>query len=59
MAKEEPAKITVTNMDKCLRYSGDVKLVPTVETEITTEQLAFIEKHEKDLVDSGVLLIKK
>lgn len=60
MAKEEQSgKITVTNMDKCLRYSGDVKLVPTVETEISSEQLAFIEKNEKPLIDSGVLVIKK
>lgn len=55
----EPKKVTVTNMDKCLRYSGDLKLIPTVEVEINAEQLAYIEKHEKLLVDSGLLVIKK
>lgn len=52
-------KVTVINQRPNLHYSGDLKLLPGVETEVTAEQLAFIESNEKHLVDAGHILIKK
>ena len=52
-------KVTVINQRPNLHYSGDLKLLPGVETEVTAEQLAFIENNEKHLVDAGHIVIKK
>ena len=56
---KENKKVTVTNQRPNLHYSGDLKLLPGIETEVSAEQLAFIESNEKHLVDAGHLLIKK
>ena len=59
-AKAKAAKkALVTNQRANLHYSGDLKLLPGVETEVTAEQLAFIESNEKHLVDAGHIVIKK
>ena len=59
-AKTKAAKkALVTNQRANLHYSGDLKLLPGVETEVTAEQLAFIESNEKHLVDAGHIVIKK
>lgn len=52
-------KVTVTNQRANIHYSGDLRLLPGVETEVTAEQLAFIESNEKHLVDAGHIVIKK
>lgn len=52
-------KALVTNQRANIHYSGDLRLLPGVETEVTAEQLAFIESNEKHLVDAGHILIKK
>lgn len=52
-------KVTVINQRPNLHYSGDLRLLPGVETEVTAEQLAFIESNEKHLVDAGHIVIKK
>ena len=52
-------KVTVTNQRANSHYSGDLRLLPGVETEVTAEQLAFIESNEKHLVDAGHIVIKK
>lgn len=52
-------KVTVINQRPNLHYSGDLKLLPGIETEVTAEQLAFIESNEKHLVDAGHIVIKK
>ena len=52
-------KVTVTNQRAHIHYSGDLRLLPGVETEVTAEQLAFIESNEKHLVDAGHIVIKK
>lgn len=61
--QEAQAKVVkaalVTNQRANMHYSNDLKLLPGVETEVTAEQLAFIEKNEKHLVDAGDILIKK
>lgn len=61
--REAQAKVVkaalVTNQRPNLHYSGDLKLLPGVETEVTDEQLAFIESNEKHLVDAGHIVIKK
>lgn len=61
--QEAQAKVVkaalVTNQRANLHYSGDLRLLPGVETEVSAEQLAFIESNEKHLVDAGHLLIKK
>lgn len=54
-----PKKVTVTNQRANIHYSGDLRLLPGVETEVTAEQLAFIESNEKHLVDAGHIVIKK
>ena len=54
-----PKKVTVINQRPNLHYSGDLRLLPGVETEVTAEQLAFIESNEKHLVDAGHIVIKK
>lgn len=56
---KETKKVTVINQRPNLHYSGDLKLLPGVETEVTAEQLAFIESNEKHLVDAGHIVIKK
>lgn len=56
---KETKKVTVTNQRANMHYSGDMRLLPGVETEVSAEQLAFIESNEKHLVDAGHLLIKK
>lgn len=59
-AKAKAAKkALVTNQRANIHYSGDLKLLPGVETEVTAEQLAFIESNEKHLVDAGYIVIKK
>lgn len=59
-AKAKAAKkALVTNQRANLHYSGDLKLLPGVETEVSAEQLAFIESNEKHLVDAGHIVIKK
>lgn len=59
-AKTKAAKkALVTNQRPNLHYSGDLKLLPGVETEVSAEQLAFIESNEKHLVDAGHIVIKK
>lgn len=61
--QEAQAKVVkaalVTNQRANLHYSGDLKLLPGVETEVSAEQLAFIESNEKHLVDAGHIVIKK
>lgn len=57
--KASSKKATVTNQRANLHYSGDLRLLPGVETEVTAEQLAFIESNEKHLVDAGHIVIKK
>ncbi len=61
--QEAQAKVVkaalVTNQRPNLHYSGDLKLLPGVETEVSAEQLAFIESNEKHLVDAGHIVIKK
>ena len=61
--QEAQAKVVkaalVTNQRPNLHYSGDLKLLPGVETEVSAEQLAFIESNEKHLVDDGHIVIKK
>ncbi len=52
-------KVTVVNQRANIHYSGDMRLLPGVETEVTAEQLAFIESNEKHLVDAGHIVIKK
>lgn len=52
-------KVTVINQRANIHYSGDLRLLPGVETEVTAEQLAFIESNEKHLVDAGHIVIKK
>lgn len=52
-------KVTATNHRANIHYSGDLRLLPGVETEVTAEQLAFIESNEKHLVDAGHIVIKK
>ena len=56
---KENKKVTVTNQRANMHYSGDLRLLPGVETEVTGEQLAFIESNEKHLVDAGHIVIKK
>ena len=56
---KETKKVTVVNQRANLHYSGDLKLLPGVETEVSAEQLAFIESNEKHLVDAGHIVIKK
>ena len=56
---KETKKVTVTNQRANIHYSGDLRLLPGVETEVTAEQLAFIESNEKHLVDAGHIVIKK
>ena len=56
---KETKKVTVVNQRPNLHYSGDLKLLPGVETEVSAEQLAFIESNEKHLVDAGHIVIKK
>lgn len=51
--------VVVINQRANMHYSNDLKLLPGVETEVTAEQLAFIEKNEKHLVDAGDIVIKK
>lgn len=59
-AKAKSAKkALVTNQRANIHYSGDLRLLPGVETEVTAEQLAFIESNEKHLVDAGHIVIKK
>lgn len=59
-AKAKAAKkALVTNQRANIHYSGDLRLLPGVETEVTAEQLAFIESNEKHLVDAGHIVIKK
>lgn len=59
-AKDKAAKkALVTNQRANIHYSGDLRLLPGVETEVTAEQLAFIESNEKHLVDAGHIVIKK
>lgn len=52
-------KVTAINQRANIHYSGDLRLLPGVETEVTAEQLAFIESNEKHLVDAGHIVIKK
>lgn len=52
-------KVTATNQRANIHYSGNLRLLPGVETEVTAEQLAFIESNEKHLVDAGYIVIKK
>lgn len=52
-------KVTVINQRANIHYSGDLRLLPGIETEVTAEQLAFIESNEKHLVDAGYIVIKK
>ena len=52
-------KVTVINQRANIHYSGDLRLLPGVETEVTAEQLAFIESNEKHLVEAGHIVIKK
>lgn len=56
---KETKKVTVVNKRPNLHYSCDLRLLPGVETEVTAEQLAFIESNEKHLVDAGHIVIKK
>lgn len=56
---KETKKVTVVNQRANLHYSGDMKLLPGVETEVSAEQLAFIESNEKHLVTAGHIVIKK
>lgn len=56
---KETKKVTVVNHRPNLHYSGELKLLPGVETEVSAEQLAFIESNEKHLVDAGHIVIKK
>ena len=56
---KETKKVNVVNQRPNLHYSGDLKLLPGVETEVSAEQLAFIESNEKHLVDAGHIVIKK
>lgn len=59
-AKAKAAKkALVTNQRANIHYSGNLRLLPGVETEVTAEQLAFIESNEKHLVDAGHIVIKK
>lgn len=59
-AKAKAAKkALVTNQRANIHYSGYLRLLPGVETEVTAEQLAFIESNEKHLVDAGHIVIKK
>ena len=51
--------VVVINQRANMHYSNDLKLLPGVETEVTAEQLAIIEKNEKHLVDAGDIVIKK
>ena len=51
--------VVVINQRANIHYSGDLRLLPGVETEVTAEQLAFIESNEKHLVDAGHIVIKK
>lgn len=51
--------VVVINQRANMHYSNDLKLLPGIETEVTAEQLAFIEKNEKHLVDAGDIVIKK
>lgn len=61
--QEAQAKVVkaalVTNQRPNLHYSGELKLLPGVETEVSAEQLEFIESNEKHLVDAGHIVIKK
>lgn len=52
-------KVTVINQRANIHYSGDLRLLPGVETEVNAEQLSFIESNEKHLVDAGHIVIKK
>ena len=56
---KEIKKVTVVNQRPNLYYSGELKLLPGVETEVSAKQLAFIESNEKHLVDAGHIVIKK
>ena len=56
---KETKKVTVVNQRPNLHYSGGLKLLPGIETEVSAEQLAFIESNEKHLVDAGHIVIKK
>lgn len=56
---KETKKVTVVNQRPNLHYSDDLKLLPGVETEVSAEQLAFIESNEKHLVDAGHIVINK
>lgn len=56
---KDAKKALVTNQRANIHYSGDLRLLPGVETEVTAEQLAFIESNEKHLVDAGHIVIKK
>lgn len=51
--------VVVINQRANMHYSNDLQLLPGIETEVTAEQLAFIEKNEKHLVDAGDIVIKK
>ena len=56
---KETKKVIVVNQRPNLHYSGDLKLLPGIETEVSAEQLAFIESNEKHLVAAGHIVIKK
>ena len=58
-AKASAKKATVINQRANIHYSCDLRLLPGVETEVSAEQLAFIESNEKHLVDAGHIVIKK
>lgn len=59
MADDKKTKITLKNTRANLHYSGNVRLLPGEEVEISTEHAAFVESNEKHLLDAGILVIKK